>query len=278
MKNHLTMGKMTAALIIVASALTLSAASKTVVYTVDDPRPLMEAARLLESKLGVQIDYEDAVIENPGELQDVASTVMREEHRKQNPTKRIFIPKGGRLDVSYEVNDQGRGINPESAIQRAVASHNAKGYPGHFTVDAGTGTFRIVPDRITDAQGQQKAHLSVFGAKVSFPEAPRTGLETIALILTQVKAITGQTVEIGMVPTNALIGTAVSMGATNEPAREVINRAFRLMKWLSPIDAPVPKISYDLLYDPDGRIYVFNAHVVTTVAPSPFGGTTIVPL
>jgi hypothetical protein len=83
--------------------------------------------------------------------------------------------------------------------------------------------------------------LPVLDNTISFPYAERTVLDTVGLLLSVLEQRSGVKVGLGTVPGSAMAATHVSLGAINEPARDVLLRA---------LHATAPNISWRLLYAP----------------------------
>ncbi len=65
--------------------------------SVNDPRPMMALADKLQGILTVPINYEDPRFENPGDVQDVTDTVVK---NRAQFSGRVLIPRGGELTVT----------------------------------------------------------------------------------------------------------------------------------------------------------------------------------
>src|SRR6266850_1436693 len=85
--------------------------------TVNSGRPVAEAAWELEKKYGWVITYEDPIYVNSGEIVDVTTQVRRDlDHYKPGEAPRVFVPKGGELSISFNVNsDTGRPVEPPAS-------------------------------------------------------------------------------------------------------------------------------------------------------------------
>jgi hypothetical protein len=206
--------------------------------SVNDPRPLANAAERLEQVLGVPINYEDAPYEHPADMTDVTSSVAR--NAPPNAKGLVMIPRGGALNVSVSA------ANKEAAAWALVNAHAAAGYPGDYKVESANGVLYIAPTL--------NPKLS---SNISFPFQERSAAEALNLIVGGCSKAGGVKIGIGMAPLNALLMDRVMIGASNEPARDVLARLFAGMS-----HAGGSMFSYHVYFDPGLRYYMLNIHGV----------------
>src|SRR6266567_8025919 len=89
--------------------------------TVNDPRPVAQAARELESKFGLPITYEDPPYVHASEIADVTAQVRRDQqnHRK------VWVPRGGTLSLAYDLPSEqieAPGTDASAALGVAAAA------------------------------------------------------------------------------------------------------------------------------------------------------------
>jgi hypothetical protein len=172
--------------------------------------------------------------------------------------------------VEIDVDDHGKALTlPEAALRELIADHHGAGLPGKFKLERHDNVFSLNPDQVKDIQGNVIQRSSVMNTQVTFPLEQRSGLETLQIILDQVSKTSGYKVGLGMIPINFLAQSTVFAGANQEKAQDALLRLFATAQWA---DAPLPKLSYQLFYEPGTRDYMFNAHVVPTLDHRPVFG------
>jgi hypothetical protein len=157
------------------------------------------------------------------------------------------------------------------AFQDLVNDHKARSNPGEFRVlslpdDEG---FVVVPSRAKDkVTGSLRNIESPLAARISFPAIPRTDDELLNTTLKAVNATSGERV-ISFFNKTDRPGT-ITMGATNEVARDVLARAFRRLY--------PGKQSWHLYYDPGEHYWALNVVSVYKEFITASGATHISPV
>ena len=64
---------------------------------VNGARPLDSAATTLAQQFGIRISVEDPPFAYKGDVKDVTAEISR----SWNPSKRVLVPRGGRLEVQF---------------------------------------------------------------------------------------------------------------------------------------------------------------------------------
>src|ERR1700758_2546460 len=70
---------------------------------IESPRPVDSAAITIAEQFGIPVNVEDPPYVYRDDLNDVTAAVAR----SPNGSKRIFVPKGGRLQVQFNVRADG---------------------------------------------------------------------------------------------------------------------------------------------------------------------------
>jgi len=237
--------------------------------TVSDPRPLVMAAERLEQLSGIPINYEDVRYENLAEMEDVTDKVTRPEQRAMAarvfgaPGARIIVPAGGELSILAQLDPAtGKITDVLGPLNALLAAHQSKGLPGVYAIESLNGAFFITPSQVRNARGSLVPARSVLATPVNLPFARRTAAESLQLILDEVSKESGFKLGMGMVPVNALIQTETALGAAGEPARDIIARLLAsVASAANGAGRPSPAISYQLLFSPRLRYYIFNARI-----------------
>ena len=116
------------------------------------------------------------------------------------------------------------------------------------------GMLYVVPTRQLTGSGGIISVDSILMAPISLPLQERSAAETLKLIQSGVSKSTGYTIGLGEAPVGSLVNTRVSIGASAEPARDVLARLFASIS-----RGP---LSYRLYFDPGRRYYMLNVHSV----------------
>jgi hypothetical protein len=129
----------------------------------------------------------------------------------------------------------------------------------------------IVPTKVRDANGILSPDKSPLEVSISLPTQERTAKEAMDAICAAILANSGKKVVMGQEPFSTGLRSTdargaksayyVTIGATNEPARSVLQRTLASLEWANPrIKSPIPKMAWRLLYDPGERVYALNVH------------------
>lgn len=227
-------------------------------YTIEDPRPLEQVAKLLERKLGTPIWYEDPPWAFSADLVQAADLPANRELAARNPDWRgPLVPRGGSMFLTLpKTLADFRSANPVKLLEAAILSHSQLRNSASFkVVQFGDNEFSIVGTGAASKGGQSVARASPLDRRISLPAADRTIADTLKLICdsTNVRLM----VEFRG---GAEKSRHVQLGANNEVAREVLARAMRVPGGM--------KISWVLNYMPDLGTYILGlrpteAEVVT---------------
>jgi hypothetical protein len=231
------------------------------IFRITDPRPLEAAMTLLSRKLGVPISYEEPAWESSADIIPAAEYPGNERMATRTFPRGPLIPRGGSFDVVILPNTAA-----PAAIQAAIQSHRDFRNPAEFKlITFGESEFAVVPERAGDKDGRLVPQTSPFDARITFPEEERTFSEAVEVVLQAVR--TTRRVGIALpFDLKSLDGGAPKRrtGARNEVARDVLAKALH-----RPGDQ---KFSWNLRYDPQDKLYVFNLVGVRKEVQVPGGG------
>jgi hypothetical protein len=257
-------------------------AGEVIILSATGPRPLVKAADQLEARYGIPVSYEDATYAYEGDLVDETDPAYKLSH----PGIRALGVKNGSAVLRGNLSASVR--SPADAMplfQSLLDDYVRAGNPGEYAlVQSGDGVV-IVPTRVRNENGVLLPDQSPLETRISFPELQRTDLETLAAICGAILANSGKKVVVGTTPFGGLQspGTRgsyyVTIGASNEPARSVLQRTLAGLQWAdSRTQGPILKMGWWLLYDPGERVYALSVHQVFREAPSPTGRTVRQPV
>jgi hypothetical protein len=188
--------------------------------TINSPRPLDSAAMTLAQHFGINVSVEDP----PYIFQDDVKDVTAEVARASNPTRRVLIPKGGRLEITFPVGADGLPADPE-LLEKLVQQANAQ-YPFAYRLDDTGGFHTLIPTRMRDALGHAIGITPLLDRRVTIPLGTRTIAETANLMTAALSAQTGLQVSCCQ---GVIVGipwglSTISFQAQDEPARSVLIR------------------------------------------------------
>jgi len=196
------------------------------------PRPLAEVALLLERRFGCVITYEDAPYLHPDDM-------IRDEGGR-------IIPRGGQIVVQYQEDDGLCDI-----LDRALQVHARSGYPGVFAVEESADTYHVVPRGFRNADGVVEERNSLLDTMISLSAQVRNGLQLVEDIALAVSEATGESVNLGTLPINALIQHVSAAKVFSGKSRDLLVDLFREMG---------RRLSWQLLNDPGKADFGFNIH------------------
>ncbi|MBI4459318.1 MAG: hypothetical protein HY648_04580 [Acidobacteria bacterium] len=210
--------------------------TKEIEITVDDPRPMVAAARKIAEFYGIPINYEDM------------------------PTYHI----GGQLSFSIPVEaSTGKLSDLEAvrdALSAAVSAYNSSDLPlpGRYEFEEKNGVFFVRPVGRWDATGG--GYPPLLSTPITLQEENREARQTLGLILRQIEQAVGVRV-IGGLDRVAMGGVfpcvrstgrgcgPFKFGALNEPAGHVIARLLTIMKCWGIRDPCSPSSASETAWD-----------------------------
>ena len=246
----------------------------TIPLSIQQARPLWEAAHLLEQKFGLAVGYEDLSYTNPGDLVDVVSPAYRLNH----PNAKGLVPREGHLSFAIDPAMQSAGANGAAALaQQLVDQHHTNGNPGQFKVLRLLGdTIAIVPVADRDAKGTIVPVSSPLDTRISLPEIERDSEQALADLCQAVTNASGKTVRSSIPPAK---GLTVTIGANNAVARDVLVGILSGLHWKDPRNvAKQPKLTWVLNYEPNLNVYLMQIHQVRHEHLIPTGKTVLSPV
>lgn len=213
-----------------------------------DARPLAAVISQLETRYGWIITYEDPPYEAAADLDDVTLDVARD---PQNFKGKVLVPRRRRFDFKYPKADQPRA---EDLLAAVIRDYNLAGNNDAFRLLRTGAFFHVVPSVSDDKNGTPTSRQSRLDVRVTIPDAERSVLKTVELVVDHVRELIGVPVVMGQVPTNFLAQKKLRTDATNEPARDVLVRA---------LTSTGRDLSWRLTCDPGAtKFCFFNVHFV----------------
>jgi hypothetical protein len=188
---------------------------------VDGPRPMDSAAITLAEQFGMNVSVEDP----PYLFRDDVKDVTAEVARTPIPSRRVLVPRGGRLALEFSVRADGFPDDVRGLIKTLVDQANAQ-FPFAYRVDPMGSSYVIVPTRMRDALGNVIEITPLLDRHVNIPLGTRTIAETANLMAEALSAQTGLHVSccqafVAGIPWGRLPTT---FEAHDESARSVLTR------------------------------------------------------
>jgi hypothetical protein len=217
---------------------TLLAQSET--YTVQSPKPLADAIKIIERRCECVITYEDPIYD-VSVLVDWTAVVRKD--GKAEP--KIFAPPERLYSFDYHSLGLTRDTTRKAAAVRVfVDAFNRHDTLDNFTVTESDDMVHVAPG------GQSKSILRV---EVSVPEFNGTVLDGITNTLKLVSVATGKNAAIATAPLALLQRTMLHSEPTTDSAERILTRMMRQTG---------QQLSWQLFYDYNLKVYGFNLHSV----------------
>ena len=162
--------------------------------------------------------------------------------------------------LTFTLPADGSAAAQADALENMVRTYNAGRGAATFSILRGNGLAQVVPRQARGLSGRLQPVTPVLDTKITLKAKPRNALELLREICLAVSAASRQRVEIGMVPANALRNQRITIGASNEPARDVLRRL---------VLAKVKPLAWRLYYDPGLKTYYLNVPVIRQPSNAP---------
>jgi len=221
-------------------------AAQVVNLNVEGARPVAKAVESLIEKYGYQITYEDPPFVYQGDLAERNEAGFKDR-----------IPSGDPLSVSFN-SSSGMSSPDDMAglLQKLLHAHESANRGGHFRLMQNSQVFHVTPNEVEDRDGNWAPQSSILDVAISLPEKERTGMDTLLDICAAVGRSSHVRVDVGTTPINVIAHYRSTLSANEESARSVLMRA---------LDGTNRKLTWMLLYDPQGKSYVLNILVVPKI-------------
>lgn len=240
---------------------------------INESRPLAKASLVLENKFGLAVSYEDAQYTYSGDLIDMTSPAYKQTH----PDSMALIPRNGILNFTIDPLTLAKGASAAAPLaQQVVDQHTANGNAGQFQVIRLGDTIAIVPVAVRNSAGIMSPAQSPLDARISLPILERDSQLVLRDFCQTLSDASGRTVSVGTLPAP---GLAVTIGASNEVARDVLIRIISGFQWKDSRNvAKLPKLTWSMLYDPSAKAYLLHVHQIRREHLSPDGVTIMTPV
>ena len=247
-------------------AISVQGQTKSLLISVDGPRPLAAACDRIEALSGMAVRYEEGRYLNPADLKDVTGEALTPEQQKRaGPEFHLIGPRGGRISATVLLEDGTPNITSSVGARAAAVAFVEAQKATHdqtFVVESDDGGLFIRPQEFRDQAGIARAITPVLSARISIPLGTRSAYETLTLITEAVSKVTGERVEKGTVPIRTFATSNVSIGCNSETARGVLNTLFKAIVSQDGMNVSIgaPGLSYRLFSDAMDGSYALNVH------------------
>ena len=219
--------------------------------SVKNSRPVAAAIRVLETKFGGVITYEDPPWVNPEDLVDVTESVRRDLHQfAPGKAPRVLVPRISELSVEFSRSD------PVEVVLRDVLSASEHvTSSATFRIEETNGMIHVIPSSIKGATGETMTLQSILETPVQLPAQERNGMQMLEAWVDAVNANSKQQIVIGSAPLNLFLSSKDDAGIISQNARDALTEILTRF-------GKGRKLSWQLLYDPGQRLYAINIHLV----------------
>jgi len=188
---------------------------------VDGPRPLDSAATTIAEQFAIPVSVEDPAYVYPDDMKDVTTEVAR----RANPPRRVFVPKGGRLEAQFELRPDDSPVDVRALLRVLVDQANAR-FPFGYRLDDDGDSLTLVPTRTRDLLGRVVEITPLLDRRVTIAPGTRTIAESAKLMADALSTQTGLRVSccqafVAGIPWGM---REVAFEARDEPARSVLKR------------------------------------------------------
>jgi hypothetical protein len=265
------------------------AQSKTVEVT--EGKPIAKAVQLLEAIYGVPITYEDTMVVNDSQLEDITEKVQR----SPDPSHRITGPKPITLSFTYKLPSSGpspAGLSQikaenEAKVSDALVSvldgYAAAGGSVTFSVTQEDGIFHVMATNFLNIEGKFQQMTPLLDTKISILPGQRTRGVLINEICQTLSKTAGVQVGIWDFPYNgSQSDTLTTISGSDVTARSLLSQLLaemaapisRDVSFLGPDGQRVPRnmvvwkgcpLSWGLFYSRDSG-YMLSIHYVLVVS------------
>jgi len=187
----------------------------------DSARPLDSAAIAIAERFGIPVSTEDPPYVYRDDMKDVTAEVAR----TPNPTKRVFVPKGGHLEAQFALQPDGSPGDIRVLLQSLIDTANAK-FPFAYRLDTDGDSLTLVPTHTRDILGRVVEITPLLDRLITIPPGTRTIAKNADLMADALSAQTGLHVGCcqGVVAGVPWGMREIAFEARNEPARSILKR------------------------------------------------------
>lgn len=125
---------------------TIQVSGRDATFTVNSARPMQSVAYTFFQEYGWPVTFEEAPIAYTGDMVDVTVNF--------SAGIRAYDPRGGRLEFSYRLRQDGTPPeDPLAVLKAAIEAHYKAGLPGRYEVAPAGGYFHILPVAHSNERG-----------------------------------------------------------------------------------------------------------------------------
>jgi hypothetical protein len=229
------------------------------------PRPLFDLIGQLNEKFKWCVNYEEAPVVAADDLIDITSPKYAGPGRAYKFfAKPVYVrtdlPDG---DVASSLGKDdllSTRARQEEAIRAVLHAYEASGNRGLFTVSRHGRYIDVFPNKMRDQNGNYQPFEALLSTKISIRAGVYRLDQLIWLVCDQITKNRGFPIIHGNTPAGTLMSITLQESAYEQPAREVLLKAFEDSKAIRAAQGAydVRYFRWALLYDPDGQGYAMN--------------------
>lgn len=201
--------------------------NKNRILEVETGRPLDAAASLLAQDYSINISAEDPPFACPDDVIDT-----RPSQEQPLAADHFYLPKGGRLAVPFSVNQQRRPPNSLNFLNHIVDEYNRTSSFRYRLQQDRHEVYSFVPVEARDTDCHLVKITSLLDRRISLTQKTRGIYEAIRAFDLELSRVAGeQTTTSTQTWMNRIPNETVSIGASNQPAREVLLTIVRATRY-----------------------------------------------
>lgn len=207
---------------------TIDVSGRDATFTVNSARPMQSVAYTFIQAYGWPVTFEEAPIAYAGDMVDVTLNF--------SVGIRAYDPRGGRLEFSYRIGENGKPpSDPLKVLRAAIEAHHKAGLPGRYEVAPAGGYFHIVPVAHHNRQGVLEPVRSPLDAFVTVDGRRRPAWPVFNDLIRAVERASGYRIGIGNNPfyrgDQPLIEQRFENVQGRAVLRELIHARGKLIPW-----------------------------------------------
>jgi hypothetical protein len=180
----------------------------------------------LASRYGYVITLEEPRYSYDGDFEDMPTQYRRDLDRyPQGAVPKVLVPRGSSLTLPVPASSVVSTRDMAEVLRQLVQLQSASDHGAHYRLEQVGDVFNVVPTETRDHNGNWSAQTSIFDAAISIPKQERAIMDAVNAVCAAVGAAGHVSVKLLVAPMSMLHYTRSVVGASNEPARNVMTRA-----------------------------------------------------
>lgn len=248
-------------LMLISFTLSLLAADDGILHIAKRSRaPLLDICLELKDTLHWRISYEDAPVLAQDELvSDVAPSGVH-----------WLVMRAAPVIVDIRTTNGDPAATKKAAMEAILDAYHRAGNRGRFRMIQADDFIHVLPVTARDATGELKPFQPMLDTPVTVIRGTYRLGELVSEIIGQISRTRGMPIAEATVPNNLFAQVFIDEAAYNEPARDVLVRAFASVDRARIADhVRAPRLTWYLGYSPNGGNYFMNISSVLPESADP---------